>query len=93
MRLFRSSPWVALCVALLLQACSNQPTAPPPVVDYDREYDFSQVRSIAIQPIARDTVATMLITDRQIKRINGICSYLLNQLKTRPKCWGGIRMF
>jgi hypothetical protein len=63
----------AVCLALMLQACSNipvAPTAPTATVDYDHAYDFSQVHKIAIQPIHKDTVATMLISDQLIRRIN-----------------------
>jgi len=71
MRLFKYAAFSGLCLALTLQACSNTPTAPSATVDYDHTYDFSHVHKIAIQPIARGTVATMLISDQQIKRING----------------------
>ena len=70
----RISMYVALSgvyLVLVLQACSNIPAAPSASVDYDHSYDFSRVHKIAIQPIARDTVATMLISDQQLKRING----------------------
>lgn len=61
-------------VLALLQACINTPTGSGLSVDYDRDYDFGTVNSIAIQPIARDTLATMLISDQQISRINGALS-------------------
>jgi hypothetical protein len=71
MRLSKCAALPGLCLALILQACSNMPAAPSATVDYDHSYDFSHVHKIAIQPITRDTVATMLISDQQIKRING----------------------
>ena len=71
MRLSKCTALPGLCLALILQACSNMPAAPSATVDYDHSYDFSHVHKIAIQPITRDTVATMLISDQQIKRING----------------------
>lgn len=61
-------------VLVALQACTNLPSDPSASVDYDHNYDFSQVRKVAIQPIARDTLATMLISDQQISRINGALS-------------------
>lgn len=61
-------------VLVFLQACTNLPSAPAASVDYDRSYDFGSVRRIAIQPVARDTLATMLISDPQISRINGALS-------------------
>ncbi len=70
MRLFKYAAFPGLCLALVLQACSNTPMAPSATVDYDHTYDFSHVHKIAIQPIAKDTVATMLISDQLISRIN-----------------------
>ena len=61
---------LAACLVLVLQACSNVPAAPSATVDYDRAYDFSQAHKIAIQPIHKDTIATMLISDQLIGRIN-----------------------
>jgi hypothetical protein len=61
-------------VLTVLQACTNLPSNPSTSVEYDHDYDFSRVRKIAIQPIARDTLATMLISDQQISRINGALS-------------------
>ena len=63
-----------------LHACTNLPSDPSASVEFDHNYDFSQVRRIAIQPIARDTLATMLISDQQISRINGALS---NELTRR----------
>jgi len=61
---------LGLCLALL--ACTNVPSSTPSTtVDYDHSFDFSHVHKIAIQPIAKDTLATMLISDEQIGRING----------------------
>jgi len=67
--LLRYALWSSLCLTLL--ACTNLPSVPSVTVDYDHSYDFSHVHKIAIQPIPRDTVATMLISDSQIGRING----------------------
>ena len=53
--------------ALLLIACESTPTA---TTDYDRHYDFSGVRKIAIQPVNRANPATVIISDMQIDRIN-----------------------
>lgn len=72
----RSFSYAALgfCLALGLSSCSTAPASPAVTVDYDRTYNFSKVRKIAIQPIARDTVATMLISDQQIRRIDSALS-------------------
>ena len=72
MRLSRHALMPGLCLLLAaLQSCSNLPSTPSATVDFDAAFDFSHVRKIAIQPIARGTVATMLISDQQISRING----------------------
>lgn len=63
-----------LPLVLVLQACTNLPSDPFASVEYDHNYDFARVSKIAIQPIARDTLATMLISDQQISRINGALS-------------------
>ena len=61
---------MAVCLALLLSACVAIPSGFDVTTDYDRTYDFSKVHKIAIQPIPRDTLATMMTTDEQISRIN-----------------------
>jgi hypothetical protein len=58
------------CLVLLLAACGGMPAAPTATTDYDRNYDFSRVRKVAIQPIPRDTLETMTISDQQITRVN-----------------------
>ena len=61
---------LGLCLAALLGACNNLPSAPAAKTDYNRNYDFGHVQKIAIQPINRDTVETMMMSDAQIVRIN-----------------------
>jgi hypothetical protein len=46
------------------------PAAPTATTDYDHSYDFSHIQKIAIQPVTKDTLSTMLISDAQISRIN-----------------------
>jgi hypothetical protein len=46
------------------------PAAPTATTDYDHSYNFSNVHKIAIQPISRDSVSTVMISDAQISRIN-----------------------
>ena len=70
MRPFNQPTLLGICFALLLTACAVVPTAPTATVEYDHGYDFSRVHKIAIQPIARGTLATMLISDAQITRID-----------------------
>ncbi len=59
-----------LCLCLLLSACGAMPVAPTATADYDHSYNFSNVQKIAIQPISRDTVSTVMISDQQISRID-----------------------
>lgn len=62
--------FVGLGLAALLSACSNLSGSPKATVDYNRSYDFSRVHEIAIQPIPRDTIETMMMSDAQIITIN-----------------------
>lgn len=59
-----------MCLALLLSACVAIPTDLKTTTDYNHSYDFSNIHKVAIQPIAKDTLATMMTTDEQISRIN-----------------------
>lgn len=61
--------WRALAVGvviLAIQACSTPLTA---TVDHNPDFDFSRVRTIAIQPIDRNVVSTVTISDMQVARI------------------------
>ena len=92
MQVINYSRWLTLGAVLLLQACANVNSAITPTIEYDRNYDFSNVKKIAIQPIARDTIATMLITDRQISRIDTALTEALLQRGFRSRfrqCRGG----
>jgi hypothetical protein len=70
MRIYRCRVLAGLCLSLLLAGCADMPLAPTATTDYDHSYDFSHVRRIAIQPISRDSVATVTISDPQISRID-----------------------
>lgn len=56
--------------ALLLTACAGLPTDLKTTTDYNHSYDFSPIHKVAIQPIAKDTLSTMMTSDEQIHRIN-----------------------
>ena len=58
------------CLLVLLGGCASMPTAHTATTHYDHSYNFSNVHTIAIQPISRDTVTTVMISDAQISRIN-----------------------
>ena len=79
MRDSRFLPLLGLCLAALLGACNNLSSTPTATVNYNRNYDFSHVHNIAIQPIARDTVETMMMSDAQIVRINKALTAELQQ--------------
>jgi hypothetical protein len=68
----------ALGLLALVAACAPQPIKP--VLDFDRQYDFSKVKKIAIAPVSRENPAAILISDMQVARIN---SELTNELIRR----------
>jgi len=53
----------------MLSACAGMSGAPKATTSYDHSYTFSNIQKIAIQPIAKDTLSTMLMSDDQIRRI------------------------
>lgn len=68
MRRFNCSVLLVLC--LLLGGCAGLPAVPTATTDYDHSYNFSAIHKIAIQPISRDSISTVNITDPQISRID-----------------------
>ena len=68
MRRYKHSVLLGLC--LLLGGCGGMPVKSTATTDYDHSYDFSHVRKIAIQPISRDSISTVTISDMQIGRID-----------------------
>ena len=57
--------WAA-CL-LILAGCASTPTAQ---MDFDPGFDFSAVKTIAIQPIDRSVASTVIVSDMQVSRIN-----------------------
>ena len=57
-----------LIVASVLSACASSPLTA--VSDFDSSYDFSRVRTIAIQPFSRANPATVMVSDMQVRRID-----------------------
>lgn len=51
----------------LLQACATPLEA---VTDHDDAYDFSGVKTIAIQPVSRTDPGAIMISDMQVARVN-----------------------
>lgn len=58
----------AIVLLALAAGCVSGP--PPAVTDYDRGYNFSEVRKIAIQPFNRANPATVVVSDMQVERID-----------------------
>ena len=59
----------ATALLLLLGACSSTPSLEART-DYNREFNFSAVKSIAIQPVQRANLASVRISDMQVTRLN-----------------------
>jgi len=61
---------LALLVPLLAVACSTAPAAPKTTMTYDRQFNFSGVHRIYIEPSSRTDAATIMVSDDQIRRID-----------------------
>ena len=59
--------FVGLSLALVLAACGSTPTAN---MDFDPAFDFSGIRTFAIQPIHRTEASRAVLSDMQIGRVN-----------------------
>lgn len=59
---------LALALLVSLAACST--TSLESVSDFDRDFDFTDVKRFAILPIDRTSAAETLISDMQVSRIN-----------------------
>ena len=59
--------FVGLSLVLVLAACGSTPTAN---MDFDPAFDFSGVRTFAIQPIHRTEASRAVLSDMQIGRVN-----------------------
>ena len=70
MFLFAYRSLLVLFCALLFSACSSTTTTPTATADFDQGFDFSQVKNIAIQPIDRTVLSTILVSDIQVANIN-----------------------
>ncbi|MCB1679376.1 MAG: DUF4136 domain-containing protein [Halioglobus sp.] len=63
-------PLFTLIVLALAAACSSSSRPLVADTDYDSQYDFSRVRTIAIAPLDRTTAEAVSISDMQVSRIN-----------------------
>ena len=68
MKVFSPQIFLAAVLALTLTACGSSPLEA--VSDFNREFDFSKVHNIAIQPIDRANLNSIKISDMQVDRIN-----------------------
>ena len=59
-----------LFCALLFSACSSTATTPSAATDFNPGFDFSRVKNIAIQPIDRTVLSTIMVSDIQVANIN-----------------------
>lgn len=62
---------LALLSVFLLCACTTTPQLEA-VTDFDAQFDFSQVRKVAIQPVNRMNGAAILVSDMAVNRLNQI---------------------
>ena len=68
---------LALCLISLLEACA--PQLLEAVTNTHQKSDFSKVQKIAIQPINRANLSSILISDIQVARINDEITDELNR--------------
>ena len=60
---------VSLLALFMLSACTTTVQLEA-VTDFDAQYDFSQVRKIAIQPVNRMNAAAIQVSDMDVNRLN-----------------------
>jgi len=59
-----------MLLILVGSACSTAATAPKTSVNYDQNFNFSDVKSVYIEPSSRTNAASIMVTDAQIRRID-----------------------
>jgi len=67
---FKCRTLLVVFLAVLFAACSGAPTTPTATTDFSQSFDFSQVKNIAIQPIDRTVLSTIMVSDSQVANIN-----------------------
>ncbi|RLA47093.1 MAG: DUF4136 domain-containing protein [Gammaproteobacteria bacterium] len=73
MFLFKCSTLPVLFLTAFLTVCSSTlatAATPTATTDFDQGFDFSRVKNIAIQPIDRTVLSTILVSDIQVANIN-----------------------
>jgi hypothetical protein len=68
MRVFSVLATLAAVLVVVLVGCASPPIEA--VSDFDRQFDFSGLKKIAIQPIDRTQINTVRVSDMQVDRIN-----------------------
>ena len=67
-------PVLALLLSALLAACSSAPPAPSTTMTYDKQFDFTGVKSIYIGPSSRTDTATIRVLGQwRRKKYTGRC--------------------
>lgn len=79
---FQLARLLAPLLSVLLVACGSTPVAPKTTttITHDRQFNFSAVRKIYIEPTSRTDVATIAISDTQISRIDNALGVELQSL-------------
>ncbi len=62
---------ISVFALFLLSACTSTIQLEA-VTDFDAEFDFSQVRKIAIQPVNRMNAAAIQVSDMDVNRLNRV---------------------
>ncbi|RLA17211.1 MAG: DUF4136 domain-containing protein [Gammaproteobacteria bacterium] len=70
MFLFKYRTLLVLFCALMFSACISTATTPTATADFDGSFNFSRVKNIAIQPIDRTVLSTIMVSDIQVANIN-----------------------
>jgi hypothetical protein len=79
MKQINSLAILALGALVVIAGCSSTPKLEA-VTDFDSSFDFSGVKTVAIQPVARMNASAVLISDMDVNRIN---QEFTNQLTAR----------
>ncbi|RLA56170.1 MAG: DUF4136 domain-containing protein [Gammaproteobacteria bacterium] len=67
---FKCRTLLAVFLTVLFAACSGTPTTLTATTDFSQSFDFSRVKKIAIQPIDRTVLSTIMVSDTQVANIN-----------------------
>jgi uncharacterized protein DUF4136 len=77
MKRFNSLAILALGALVLMAGCASTPKLEA-VTDFDASFDFSGVKTVAIQPVSRMNASAVLISDMEVNRLNQVFTQQLN---------------